>query len=117
MENKEQCYSLDESNYMSYEDMMHELQYSHNPGESVEVWEADKEIYQHKDFINIEVLIDSMQTLAVDECGEIAEEYLNELTFPQKYELERNIAEWFNKNAKLNFYGFENQRKIMVVVE
>lgn len=117
MENKEQCYSLDESNYMSYEDMMHELQDSHNQGESVEVWEADKEIYQHKDFINIEVLIDSMQTLAVDECGEIAEEYLNELTFPQKYELERHIAEWFNKNAKLNFYGVENQRKIMVVVE
>ena len=54
---------------------------------------------------------------AMDRCGEIAEEYLNEITEDQKKDLEKHIADWFDKNAKLNFYGVENPRKIVVIVE
>lgn len=117
MENKEHVYSIDGNKYMSYEAMMCELRDYQNKGESVEVWEADKKEFMHTDFINVNDVIDNMQYLAMDECGEAAEEYLNELTEEQKANLEKHIAKWFNKNAKINFYGVENERKIVVIVE
>ncbi len=115
MENKEQVYSRDNEIYSSYEDMMHELTEYYDIGEEVEVWEADKKEWNHADFINVDDLIYNMQTDAMDECGEVAEEYLNELTVDQKDELEIYIAEWFDKHAKLNFYGVENEHKIMTM--
>ena len=117
MENKEQCYSVDNETYNSWENLMDDLQEFYDIGESVEVWEADKKEWNHADFIYAAHMIDDMQTAAMDECGEVAEEYLNELTKDQKTDLEKHIAEWFSKNAKINFYGVENPRKIMVVVE
>lgn len=116
MENKKQVYSRDGETYMSYEDMMYELTNYHGISASVEVWEADKKEWRHSDFIYAVHLIDDMQTAAMDDCGEIAEEYLDGLTKDQKLELENHIAEWFNKNAKLNFYGVENAKKIVVIV-
>lgn len=117
MENKEQVYSRDEIHYGSYNELMYELKETYNIGEEVEVWEADKKEFKHSDFINLYDLIDNMQTAAMDECGEVAEEYLNELNEMQKLDLQICLSEWFNKNAKLNFYGVENAKKIMVIVE
>ena len=96
---------------------MYELSEYHNIGESVEVWEADKKEWKHSDFINIDSVINDMQVQAVDDCGEAAEEYLNELNEMQKLDLHIYLADWFDKNAKLNFYGVENPRKIVVIVE
>ncbi len=117
MENKEQVYSIDGSDYMNWENLMDELRESHNDGEEVEVWEADKVISKHADFIHADGLIYDMQANAMDECGEVAEEYLDDLTEEQKIDLELNIEEWFNKNSKVKFCGVENPRKIVVVVE
>lgn len=117
MENKEQVYSMAGHEYYGYNDLMDGLKEFYNIGESVEVWEADKKEWNHADFINVEGLIYDMQANAMDECGEVAEEYLNELTKDQKADLEKHIAEWFNENAKLNFYGVENAKKIVVIVE
>ena len=117
MKNKEQCYSVDNERYSDYEDMMYELTEYYDIGESVEVWEADKVDCKHFHYIYAKDLIDAMQTRAMDDCGEIAEEYLNDLEDWKKAELEQHIAEWFNKNAKLDFCGVENEHKIMVVVE
>lgn len=119
MQNKtqEQVYSIDGSHYFDYEDLMNELREYNNKGEEVEVFEADKKPYIHADFINVDDLIDGMQTRAMDECGEIAEEYLNEITEEDKCDLAMHIASWFNKHDKINLYGVENERKIMVIVE
>lgn len=117
MENKEQVYSRAGEKYGSYKDLMDDLKEFYFKGEEVEVFEADKVEFKHSDFIDVDDLIYDMQTSAADECGEVAEEYLNELTDTQKMDLEHHIAEWFNKHAKLNFYGVENARKIMVIVE
>ena len=119
MQNKpqEQIYSIDGSHYFDYEDLMNELREYNNVGEEVEVFEADEKEYHHTDFINVYDLIDNMQSRAMDECGEVAEEYLNEITDEDKCDLAMHIAEWFNKRAKIDFYGVENERKIMVIVE
>ena len=117
MENKEQCYSVDNERYSDYEDVMYELTEYYDIGESVEVWEAYKVVWNHSDFIDVDDLIYRMQENAVDCCGEVGEEYLNELTEDQKEDLKKHIADWFNKNSKINFYGVENEHKIMVVVE
>jgi len=53
METKEQVYSIDGSDYMSWENLMYELRETHNEGVYVEVWEADKKEYQHSDFIYV----------------------------------------------------------------
>lgn len=118
MANKEQVYSRDGERYTDYKNLMESLVYAYyDIGESVEVWEADKVIWKHSDFIDIDDLIDDMQTAAMDECGEVAEEYLDEITKEQLTDLRNHIAEWFNKNAKLDFYGVENEKKIVVIVE
>lgn len=117
MENKEQVYSVDKSNYMSWENIMDELREGFNEGESVEVWEADKVVWKHSDFIDVETIRDDMQVFAMDECGEMAEEYLNDLTDQQKLNLRDTISAWLSVNAKLNFYGVENEHKIVVIVE
>lgn len=119
MQNKtqEQFYSIDGERYSYYNDLMDELREYNNVGEEVEVFEADKKEYSHLDFINGYGVIEDMQTSAMDECGEVAEEYLNEITEEDKCDLAMHIAEWFHKNAKLDFYGVENERKIMVIVE
>lgn len=117
METKEQCYSVDNEGYKSWEDMMDDLREFYDEGEEVVIWEADKKEHQNDDFIDVNVLINDMQCNASDESGEVAEEYLNELTEEQKEDLKKHISEWFNKNAKINFYGVENEHKIMAVVE
>lgn len=116
---KEQVYSTNNEEYLDYEDLMYKLQEccGYTIGESVEVWEADKKEFLHADFVDINDLIENMQSHAVDECGEFAEEYLNELNKMQKLDLHVHISEWFNKNAKIDFYGVENEHKIMVTVE
>lgn len=119
MQNKtqEKCYSIDGERYYSYKELMRRLLESYNKGEEVEVFEADKKEYNHLDFINNYGVIEDMQSAAMDECGEFAEEYLNEITDEDKCDLAMRIADWFDKNAKINFYGLENERKIMVIVE
>ena len=117
MENKEQVYSRDGERYGSYEDMMYELTEYYDIGEEVEVWEADKKEWKHSDFIDVESILQDMQAVAMDKCGEIAEEYLNDVKITDSEELKKYLSEWINKNAKLNFYGVENAKKIMVIVE
>lgn len=117
MGNKEQVYSRNGYSYYSYEEIMKELRELLNIGSTISLWEADKKEWKHSDFINIDSVINDMQVQAVDDCGEAAEEYLNEITEDQKKNLEKYIADWFDKNAKLNFYGVENPRKIVVIVE
>lgn len=117
MENKEQCYSQDNEKYTDYANFMDDLKEFYNIGESVEVWEADKVEYEHTQFINVDDLIENMQSEAMDECGEVAEEYLNELTNDQKSDLYRHISLWFMQHSKINFYGVENAKKIVVIVD
>lgn len=118
MENKEQVYTQGGGEkWTDYEDLMNDLKEHYNIGESVEVWEADKVELKHFHYIYAKDLIDAMQTRAMDDCGEIAEEYLNDLEDWKKAELEQHIAEWFDKNSKINVYGVENEKKIMVIVE
>ncbi len=119
MQNKtqEQFYSIDGELFLDYKKLMCRLREYYNIGEEVEVFEADKKEYSHLDFINGYGVIEDMQTMAMDECGEIAEEYLNEITEEDKCDLAMHIASWFNKHDKINLYGVENERKIMVIVE
>lgn len=117
MENKEQVYSMAGEHYYDYKDLMKNLRDYHNIGESVEVWEADKKEWNHSDFINVEGFIYDMQANSMDECGEVAEEYLNGLSDKKKDELKNHIADWFVQNGKINFYGVENEKKIVVIVE
>lgn len=119
MENKEQVYSMtgDSKLWSTHEDLMQQLKFFHSKGEEVEVWEADKKEWKHSDFIDLESILQDMQAAAMDKCGEIAEEYLNDVKTTDAEELEKYLAEWFNKNAGLDFYGVENAEKIMVVVE
>ena len=117
MENKEQCYSLDNEKYYSYDDLMSDLRDIFDIGRQVEVWEADKVEWNHADFINVDDLIYNMQTNAMDVCGEVAEEYLNDIITADAEDLKYHIAQWLSKNTKLNFYGVENEKKIVVVVE
>ena len=117
MENSDQVYSIDGSDYMSWDNLMAELYEIRHKGEEIEVWEADKKEWKHSDFINVESILQDMQAVAMDKCGEIAEEYLNDVEITDSEEFKKYLSEWFNKNAKLNFYGVENAKKIMVVVE
>jgi hypothetical protein len=117
MENKEQVYSRDGERYGSYEYLMGDLKEFYFKGEEVEVFEADKVEFKHSDFIDVDDLIYDMQTSAADECGEVAEEYLDDLTDQQKLNLRDTIAAWLSVNAKRNFYGVENEHKTVVIVE
>lgn len=63
MKNKEQVYSMAGHDYYPYEYLMSNLRDYHNIGERVEVWEADKKEYKHSDFINLESILQDMQTV------------------------------------------------------
>jgi len=118
MENKEQVYTQGGGEkWTDYEDMMNDLRENYNIGEEVEVWEADKVEWNHSDFFNLEIILQDMQSEAIDRCGDVAEEYLDDVTATDSEEIEKYILDWLNKNAKLNFYGVENAKKIMVIVE
>ena len=118
MENKKQVYTQgDGEKWTDYEDLMNDLKEHYNIGEIVQVWEADKKEWKHSDFINLESILQDIQFAAMDECGEVAEEYLNGLSDKKKDELKDHIADWFVQNGKINFYGVENEHRIVVVVE
>ena len=118
MENREQvCMLGDGEKWTDYDDLMSDLRDIFDIGREVEVWEADKVEWNHTDFINVDDLIYGMQDNAADKCGEVAEEYLNDLTDEKKDDLKNHIAEWFETNAMINFHGIDNEHKIIVVVE
>ena len=61
--------------------------------------------FSHKDFMDVEYLIEIMQESAYSEAGEYAEDYLEDLTKEKKEELQKILIEWFTNNAKeLRFY-------------
>ena len=68
----------------------------------------------HKDFINIESLIENMQEAATFE-SEYADDYLEDFTEEHEFELEKLILEYMDKNlAQPNFYEAVNIQEISV---
>jgi len=119
MQNKEDlCYSTNNELYYDYCTVMDNLKEYHAVGDKVEIWEANAKRFKHSDFINSRYIIESIKERAYDECGEVAEDYLSDLTKDQINDLQDHISKWFEKNAgNIEFYGVENEHKIEVIVE
>jgi len=120
MKNKAEdlCYSMDGESYYDYCTVMDNLKEYHAVGDKVEIWEATSRRFKHVDFIIPRDIIDNIKERAYDECGEVAEDYLSEITKDQINDLESHVAEWFEKNTvNIKFYGVENEHKIEIVVE
>ena len=83
------------------------------------VYIADSEFMQHKDYLNISYLIESMCDLAYEDfedCDDYLTEFYKDRNKSEKYiELENLILTWLNKNIKQpNWYEPKNVKKITI---
>ena len=83
------------------------------------VYIADSEFMQHKDYLNISYLIESMCDLAYEDfedCDDYLTEFYKDRNKSEKYiELENLILTWLNKNIKQpNWYKPKMLKKITI---
>ena len=83
------------------------------------VYIADSEFMQHKDYLNISYLIESMCDLAYEDfedCDDYLTEFYKDRNKSEKYfELQNLILNWLNKNIEQpNWYQAKNVKKITI---
>ena len=77
------------------------------------IYVGEKVEKHHKDFININYLIEQMQELAYD-VSEYSEGYLEDITIEHKNNIEKIILEYMNKYIdKPKFYEVINIKEIL----
>lgn len=76
-------------------------------------WVGQAYPYYPGSFFSVDSILEDMNCNACDNAGEVAENYLEEVTHVQKDELENLIIGWFEKHGlQPDFYGIENTEKV-----
>ena len=83
------------------------------------VYIADAEFMQHKDYLNISYLIESMCDLAYEDfedCDDYLTQFYENRNKSEKYfELQNLILDWLNNNIQQpNWYQAKNVKKITI---
>lgn len=83
----------------------------------IELYKGVKEPQKFANFLNVDRIVDDMGEVAYDECGEWAEDYLDDVTEDQKNELEALICQWADKHGlKPTWFMIENIETIKFTV-
>ena len=79
-----------------------------------EFWEGDKRPICAKDLIDVNSIIEDLSEAAYNICGEVAEDYLDDITKEQEQSLYEHVRNWLVYHKLLpEFYGVENIKKIL----
>lgn len=82
---------------------------------NITIYVAEKVERKHKEFIDVDSLIERMQELSYDVGGEFSESYLEDITKEQKVDMEKVILEYFNENIRQpSFFTVKNVKEIDV---
>lgn len=97
-------------------DLIHDAKST--PPESVTVYRGVKDHFSFKDFLDVDQLIEHMQSCAYDNAGEYADDYLGNVTKEQKQELELLVLDWARKHElSPNFYLVKDIKEMTYNVE
>lgn len=66
------------------------------------------------DYVSADCIIDDISTRAMDECGEVAEDWLRTLSknAEAKAELEKLVADFIDRHERPTFWKVENCRQV-----
>lgn len=79
------------------------------------IYEGEKELYTHKDFLCIPNIICDMQEYAYEEAPEWSDGYLEDLTSKDKEELKYIILNYLEANvSQPTFYRVKNIKEIII---
>ena len=105
------AYSFNDVEYYEYQDIIDMIEIDKEVSDYIYI--GTKKIYSHKDFMDVNFLIEGMQEFSQDSCGEWAENYLSNITKEQKDNLKEHILKWFNENVdQPSFFNIESSIKI-----
>lgn len=113
-------YSLNETNYYNYNDLLEQIE---NDSPDVEyVYVGTKIPYTHADFINGKEIIESIQNRAYEESEDYSGNYISQFDDKSKTEhkdihlvIERLIADYLSKTiSQPDFFKVKNVEKITV---
>ncbi len=105
------AYSFNDVEYYEYQDIIDMIEIDKEVSNYIYI--GTKKIYSHKDFMDVNFLIEGMQEFSQDSCGEWAENYLSNITKEQKDNLKEYILKWFNENVdQPSFFNIESSIKI-----
>ena len=105
------AYSFNDVDYYEYQDIIDMIEIDKEVSDYIYI--GTKKIYSHKDFMDVNFLIEGMQDFSQDSCGEWAENYLSNVTKEQKDNLKEYILKWFNENVdQPSFFNIESSIKI-----
>lgn len=113
------CFSFDEVEWFLDEDyILDQIEENEFKDEDV-IYVADAEFMQHKDYLNISYLIESMQDLVYDDyedCGDYLSEFIENRNKSEKYnELQNLILKWLDTNIEQpNWYNTKNVEEITI---
>jgi len=113
------CFSFDEVEWFLDEDyILDQIEENEFKDEDV-IYVADAEFMQHKDYLNISYLIESMQDSAYDnyeDCDDYLSEFIENRNKSEKYnELQNLILNWLNTNIEQpNWYNTKNVEEITI---
>lgn len=83
----------------------------------VEITKGESIPATHKEFVDTDILMESIADRAYDKYGDHTDTYLDDVDSEKKEELKKVIANWLNYNTKKpDFYGVENIEKTTVFI-
>jgi hypothetical protein len=115
-----EVYSINEEDWYELEDVMDDLEADHQAGDEVEIFKGDAVLFTHKEFINVDRIIEDIQEAAYDEIGEWQQDYLEDLANDKDkmLELNRLLLDFITANSKApTCYKVVNVKEIKVIVE
>lgn len=113
-------YSRNEEDWYEYEDIIDGIEADYQSGDKVEIFEGDAVLFTHKEFINVDRIIEDIQEAAYDEIGEWQQDYLDDLAGDKDKMIELNklLLDFITENAKVpTCYKVVNVKEIKIHVE
>jgi hypothetical protein len=118
MSNK--VYSRNEEDWYELEDITDGIEADYKAGDEVEILEGDAVLFTHKEFINVDRIIEDIQEAAYDEIGEWQQDYLDDLANDKDKMLELNklLLDFITTNSKApTCYKVVNVKETKIIVE
>lgn len=95
-----------------------DLQIDHEPGEKIIAYAGKSKKCNHHDFIYAHKIIEMMQEIACDDMGDLADDYLKDITSDHEDELKSLINNFLvEKIGQPKFYKVDDIVEVIIEVE
>lgn len=114
-ETTKKCYSRDEENYNS--ESLGELIDNYELVEGDHYWEADAIAITHKDFLDVDYILENFDEQGYEEVGEVYDNDFINTPKEAKDELEELIKGWAEKHVNLRYWKVRNSKEFKITKE